>query len=237
MRILYVFPHPDDESYGPAPAMHKQRCQGHEVHLLTLTRGGATRQRHKYGYTIEEMGAVRYQEMQCVAEVLDLSGLNVLDLPDSGLKELDPRAIEAVVGDEIARIHPQVVVTYAVHGISGFHDHLVTHAVVKRAYVELAARTADLRRLAFYTITEAQAEQSSHFHLSGSKPEDIDCVVEVSKEDVERTQRALDCYVTYQEQIERSGIREMIGERSFFELYGEDYEPPLDDLFADLRSD
>ena len=54
MRILYVFPHPDDESYGPGHAMHKQRRQGHEVYLLTLTRGGATRQRLKYGYTIEQ---------------------------------------------------------------------------------------------------------------------------------------------------------------------------------------
>ena len=235
MRILYVFPHPDDESYGPAPVMYQQRRQGHEVHLLTLTRGGATRQRHKYGYTIEEMGAVRYREMQCVTEVLGLSGLNVLDLPDSGLKEMDPRAIEAVVGDEIARLQPHVVVTYAVHGISGFHDHLVTHAVVKRAYVELVERVSYLRRLAFYTITEARAEQSPHFHLNGSARKEIDCVVELSKEDVERTQRALDCYVTYQEPIERSGIREMIGERSFFELYGEDHDPPLDDLLAGLR--
>jgi LmbE family N-acetylglucosaminyl deacetylase len=217
--------------------MHKQRREGHEVHLLTLTRGGATRQRHKFGYTIEEMGAVRYQEMQCVAEVLDLSGLTVLDLPDSGLKELDPRTIESAVGDEVARLHSQVVVTYAVHGISGFHDHLVTHAAVKRVYVELAEQAGYLGRLAFYTITEAQAEQSPHYHLSGSTPEEIDCVIDVSEEDVARTQRALDCYVTYQEQIERSGIRDMVSQHSCFELYGEAHDPPLSGLFGGLRSD
>ena len=49
MRILYIYPHPDDESFGPAGVMAKQRREGHEVHLLTLTRGGATRQRHRYG--------------------------------------------------------------------------------------------------------------------------------------------------------------------------------------------
>ncbi len=63
MKILYIFPHPDDESFGPARAMSKQRRQGHEVYLLTLTRGGATKQRFKYGYSIEEMGEVRYREM------------------------------------------------------------------------------------------------------------------------------------------------------------------------------
>ena len=128
MRILYIYPHPDDESFGPAHVMHKQRRQGHEVHLLTLTRGGATRQRHKLGYTIEQMGAIRHEEMKTVARVLDLSSLTVLDLPDSGLKELDPRDIETVIREHVETLKPHVIVSYPVHGISGFHDHLVTHA-------------------------------------------------------------------------------------------------------------
>jgi LmbE family N-acetylglucosaminyl deacetylase len=235
MRILYVFPHPDDESYGPARAMCKQRREGHDVYLLTLTKGGATRQRHKYGYSIEEMGNVRYQEMQCVAQVLDLSGMHVLDLPDSGLKEMDPRAIEAPIRDEIARLQPDVIVTYAVHGISGFHDHLVAHAAVKHAYVEIKEHVPTVQRLAFYTITEAEAAQSPHFDLNGSQAAEIDCIVDVAAEDIAHTQRALDCYVTYQDQVERSGIRDMIGEQVVFEIYQEDHDPPLSDLFAGLR--
>ena len=58
MRVLYIFPHPDDESYGPAVAISRQRRQGHEVYLLSLTKGGATKQRFKYGYSVAEMGEV-----------------------------------------------------------------------------------------------------------------------------------------------------------------------------------
>jgi N-acetylglucosamine malate deacetylase 2 len=83
------------------------------------------------------MGEVRYEEMLEVKKVLNLSGMTVLDLPDSGLKEMDPRDIELVIKDEIEKIKPEVVVTYPVHGISGFHDHLISHGVVKRVYVEL----------------------------------------------------------------------------------------------------
>ncbi len=230
MRILYVFPHPDDESFGPAHAMSWQRRQGHEVYLLTLTRGGATRQRHKYGYSIAEMGEVRYREMQCVAQVLDLSGMTVLDLPDDRLKEIDPRDVEAAVQREIERRQPHVVVTYAVHGISGFHDHLVTHAAVKRAYVEIADRVPTLERLAFYTITEADAASISHFHLSGSKADEIDCVLEVDPVDVERARQALDCYVTYQETIAQTGIKDQIHSPVVFELFGERHDPPLTDI-------
>lgn len=90
MKILYIFPHPDDESFGPAQVMSKQRRDGHDVYLLTLTKGGATKQRHKFGYSVEEMGEIRYKEMLDVEKVLNLSGMNVLDLPDSSLRKWTP---------------------------------------------------------------------------------------------------------------------------------------------------
>lgn len=234
MRVLYVFPHPDDESYGPAPVMSYQRRHGHQVFLLTLTRGGATRQRHRYGYSIAEMGQARAKEMECVARMLDLSGLTVLDLPDSGLKALDPREIERPIGAEIQRLQPQVVVTYAVYGVSGFEDHLVTHAVVKRAYVELAEKVSFLRRLAFYTIPQEAAAASPHFPLRGTAAEEIGCRMTVDEADVERTQQALDCYVTYQQVIAESGIRDMVSRQAVFEIFRERHDPPLDDLLAGL---
>ncbi|WP_243664337.1 PIG-L family deacetylase, partial [Rhodothermus marinus] len=129
----------------------RQRREGHAVHLLTLTRGEATRQRHHHGYSKPEMGRVRFEEMQCVAEVLGLSSLEVLDFPDGELAELDPRVLEDVVARAIERHRPDVVVTYPVHGISGHPDHLVTHAVVKRVGCALRERLGVPRRLAFFS--------------------------------------------------------------------------------------
>lgn len=134
--------------------MARQRRQGHAVHLLTLTRGEATRQRHHYGYDKSEMGQVRLEEMQGVARVLGLSSLEVLNFPDGGLAELDPRVLEAVVARAVKRHRPDVVVTYPVHGISGHPDHLVTHAIVKRVCCVLRERMALPRRLAFFTLPE-----------------------------------------------------------------------------------
>ena len=233
MRVLYIFAHPDDESFGPAAAMFQQRRQGHEVHLLTLTRGGATRERAKYGYSIDEMGAVRYREMLDVAQALDLSGMAVLDLPDSGLKEMDPRDIEQVVAAEIERLQPHVIVTDAVHGVSGFHDHLVTHAAVKRAYVDLRERAPYLKRLAFHTITEQTAQQLNPC-FGWSKPHEIDVAFDLDDVDLEAKHRALDCYVTYQDVIERYGIKRHVIRQATFEVYQEAHDPPLDDLFAGL---
>ncbi len=234
MNILYIYPHPDDESFGPAQVMSCQKRQGHEVHLLTLTRGGATKQRHKYGYSVEEMGKIRNMEMFSVERVLNLSGMTVLDLPDSGLKEMDPREIERIVERHIETIQPQVVVTYPVHGISGFHDHLITHAVVKRVFAGMKERCAWLRRLAFVTLREEDALKSPHFRLSCSTPDEIDCIVTVEKCDVANNLKALDCYATFQETIEKSGIRNMVGFQAVFEIFQENHTPPLTDLFEGL---
>jgi LmbE family N-acetylglucosaminyl deacetylase len=230
MKILYIFPHPDDESFGPAPAIAAQKRAGHEVYLLTLTKGEATKQRHRLGVSKEEMGKIRFKEMQCVEQVLQLNNMTVLDLPDSGLKELDPREIEDIIKEHIKGIKPDVLVTYAVHGISGFEDHLVQHAVVKRLYCQMRDEGHDyLKRLAFFTHY-SEEEVESKFSLSSSKLEEIDCWVQVNEGDMRKFHQALDCYETYQQTIEESGVKDSVSERVPFEFFQEDFDPPVERL-------
>jgi LmbE family N-acetylglucosaminyl deacetylase len=233
MRILYIFPHPDDESFGPAPVIHKQVEDGHSVFLLTLTRGGATKVRHRLGLSVPQMGEVRYREMLQVAKVLELTGMTVLDLPDSRLAEMDPRALETIVMDHIHQIRPQLIVSYPVHGVSGFHDHLVTHAIVKRVFLQMRDNGSDyLKRLAFLTIPNQVTEpmQAGKFWMKQSDPDVIDCEILLNEKDLEVFKAALSCYETYRETIEKSGVLQAIGDRVHFEIYGEDHKPPLQDL-------
>jgi len=230
MKILYVFPHPDDESFGPAPAIAAQLRRGDEVYLLTLTKGEATKERFRLGISKDEMGTIRFKEMQCVEQKLGLTGMEVLDLPDSGLKELDPKVIEDVICEHIHHIKPDVLVTYAVHGISGFEDHLVSHAVVKSTYCNLKrAGEAYPRRLAFFTHF-SEEEGTGKFRLSSSREEEIDCWVEADEHDYQKFLDALDCYETYQQVIEDSNVKEDVGRRVPFEIFREDFDPPLDSL-------
>jgi|AntRauTorcE11897_2_1112592.scaffolds.fasta_scaffold05701_2 LmbE family N-acetylglucosaminyl deacetylase len=234
MKILYIFPHPDDESFGPAPAIAAQKRAGHEVYLLTLTKGEATKQRHRLEVSKEEMGEIRFKEMQCVEKVLNLDGMTVLDLPDSGLKEMDPREIEAVINDYITQIKPDVLVTYAVHGVSGFEDHLVQHAVAKRVYCEMKDNGSDyLKRLAFFTHY-SEKEVESKFNLKSSDLEEIDCWVETTDADMQKFYEALDCYETYQQVIEDSGVKDAVGGKVPFEFFQENYDSPVGSVTEEL---
>lgn len=233
MRFLYIFPHPDDESFGPATAMHHQLQDGHEVHLLTLTRGEATKMRFELDLDKEAMGELRYKEMLNVERTLGLSSMKVLSFPDSGLKEEDPRLLENAVMDEVRRLRPNVLVTYPVHGISGFHDHLVTHAVVKRAYLQLLEEEGiPLERLAFYTIRDRGGDpfDGEGFPVHQSKEEEIDCILPLNEADLQAFRDALDCYESYRKTIERSGVKESMGDEALFEIYGENTKKPYRDL-------
>lgn len=231
--LLYIFPHPDDECFGPAPALARQRAQGHDVHVLTLTRGEATQQRHRLGLSKEEMGATRFGEMQNVAAALNLSSLKVLDLPDGELANLSPLTVEDAIRPHLVRIQPDVVVTYAVHGVSGHPDHLVTHAVVKRVVCEAVANNGiPVQRLAFFTLSEDAPDRPDHLR---SSPDDaIDCVVPVEDKDLDTARAALHCYETYMPVIEEHRPLESVRNGVCFECFREAPTPRLTDLTAHL---
>ncbi|MFO7845281.1 MAG: PIG-L family deacetylase [Balneolaceae bacterium] len=229
-KILYIFPHPDDESFGPAPAISAQLGQGHEVYLLTLTRGEATKQRHRLGISKEEMGQIRYEEMLCVEKTLGLSGMTVLNLPDSELKHMEPRKIEDSIEEEIKKIEPDVIVTYAVHGVSGFHDHLVCHAVVKNLFCRMKQKGGyHPARLALFTRM-GDTYTKGKFMLSASTDEEIAYIEECSTEDMKAFHNALDCYETYQQVIEDSHVKELTTNQVPFEIFDESYSEPLASL-------
>lgn len=233
--FLYIFPHPDDESFGPAPGIARQRREGHEVHLLTLTRGEATTQRERLGYTKEQMANARYREMQKVASALDLTSLTVLEYPDGQLAELNPLLLEEEIADHIHATAPDVLITYPIHGVSGHPDHLVTHSVTKRVVCSLRADGASTpKRLAFFTLGPPTETSERPDHLQHSPAELIDCTFSVTDADLERARDALDCYETYRPVIEEHQPLQAVREEISYELFGESYDPPLPTLLESL---
>ena len=63
-----------------------------------------------------------------------------------------------------------------------------------------------------------------------STEQEIDCIVTVSEEDTAANKNALDCYVTFQETI-NAAMTEARPLEYPFEIFMEDHEPPLTDLF------
>jgi len=228
MKTLYIFPHPDDESFGPAPVIFRQIQQGEEVHLLTLTRGGATKVRFKYGYSIQEMGEVRLQEMQNVKSLLGLTSMTVLDYEDGGMAKMNPLEWEEILMKCIDEIRPDIIVTYPIHGISGHPDHIAIHGIMKRLYCALKLNPDYdfLKRLAFLTLPtpEGMEKQGAHAKVRSTKREDINCEVTLSNEEQEKLKESLFCYKTFLDVIRETGVIQAIGNKVYFEFFNEDVQ-------------
>lgn len=209
--------------------------EGHDVHLLTLTRGGATKQRERLGLSVEEMGAVREREMRAVEAQLGLSSLVVLDMPDGGLVDMDPRVIERAVARRVEEVRPDVIVTYAYHGNSLHPDHLVTHSVVKRVYSVMRSLSAGPRRLALFTLIEGEMAGAAA-HLCGLPPDRIGARIRYTPADRAVAAAALARYETYASQIASHDPLSLVDQSGVaFQLFDEPIPPePLDDLSEGL---
>jgi hypothetical protein len=209
--------------------------EGHDVHLLTLTRGGATKQRERLGLSIEEMGVVREREMRAVEAQLGLTSLVVLDLPDGGLVEMDPRVIERAVAKRAEEVKPDVMVTYAYHGNSLHPDHLVAHAVVKRVYCVMRALTGGPRRLALFTLVEGEMAGAAG-HLRGIPAAQVGARLRYTSADRAVAAAALSRYETYATTIAEHDPLSLVDQSGVaFVLFDEPVpDEPLDDLAVGL---
>lgn len=227
---MYIFPHPDDESFGPAGAIHQQILQGNEVILLTLTKGGATKVRYHLGLSVEEMGLVREKEMHQVQITLGISEMTILDYEDGNLSKLNPLILENEVTKWIKHYQPTVIITYPVHGGSGHHDHITLHHIIKRLYYNRSPELVFWKRLAFFTVIDTEKPM----FLDGGVPrviqtrkEDIAVTIILNDADVNAMKQALLCYKTYQEMVKTTNVIERIGNETHFELADEEFNEIL----------
>ncbi len=151
-RLLFVFPHPDDESFGPGGTIARYGYEGVAVHYACATRG-------EVGPVIpgllkpfehlpddQRLGALREGELRCAAEKLGLTGLHLLGYRDSGMTggadnhdprafiNADPNQVTGQLVKLIRTIQPQVIVTFDPFGGYGHPDHIFAHHRATEAF-------------------------------------------------------------------------------------------------------
>ena len=135
-RVLCVVAHPDDMEYGGSAAVAELTARGVEVAYLLLTAGEAgIRDRAP-----AEVGPLRAREQQAACDVVGVSELTILDLPD-GLVE---HSIETrrLIAHEIRRFRPDAVFTMTWDLEAGWGLNHADHRATGLAVVD-AIRDAD----------------------------------------------------------------------------------------------
>lgn len=136
LKLLAVFPHPDDETLGLGSTLARYSAEGVETYLVCATRGERgwfDSQGPDPG--IQEVGRIREAELRCASEQLGLHEVSFLDYIDGDVDKANAPEIIAKIVPYIRRIQPQVVVTFPPDGAYGHPDHIALAQFTNAALV------------------------------------------------------------------------------------------------------
>jgi LmbE family N-acetylglucosaminyl deacetylase len=125
LKLLAVFPHPDDETLGLGGTLAKYSAEGVETYLVCATRGERGwngPEAHHPGFSA--LGQIREAELRCAAKHLGLHEVSFLGYVDGEVDQAKPQEAIAHIAMHIRRIRPQVVVTFSLEGHYGHPDHI-----------------------------------------------------------------------------------------------------------------
>jgi len=125
LKLLAVFPHPDDETLGMGSTLARYSAEGIETYLVCATRGERgwfDSEGPDPGF--EGVARIREAELRCAAEHLGLHEVCFLDYMDGDVDQAKPQEIISKIVTQIRRIRPQVVVTFSPDGAYGHPDHI-----------------------------------------------------------------------------------------------------------------
>ena len=141
LKLLAIFPHPDDETLGLGSTLARYAAKGVETYLVCATRG----ERGWFDSEgpnpgLEGVAHIREEELRCATENLGLHEVSLLDYIDGEVDQANPEEIIGKIVTHVRRIKPQVVVTFAPDGAYGHPDHIALSQFATGALVCAADR-------------------------------------------------------------------------------------------------
>ncbi|MCL5970681.1 MAG: PIG-L family deacetylase [Patescibacteria group bacterium] len=188
MKVIFVFAHPDDESFSSAGTIAKLTQKGIEVKLITATRGEAGQVGSPPIATPENLGKVREEELRMATKVLGISELYFLDFLDGALKETNLKLISDKILEILNEEKPDAVVTFNEEGGSRHPDHIRVHEATADAFKEYMKDSQKLVRL-YYTasprsfiekLKKSGIMYSSYGEIKGTPDREITTVIDIS---------------------------------------------------------
>ncbi|HXV12772.1 MAG TPA: PIG-L deacetylase family protein [Candidatus Krumholzibacteria bacterium] len=196
-RLLCVFAHPDDESYGPGGTIARCALAGADVFITMFTAGEAGTIGVSKALARDELARLRRAELAAACEALGVREHRVLGAPDGGVASLDPAWAIAEILADIRRFRPQVAITFHRGGVSGHRDHIAVAGFLDRA---IAQAGADGPQASYeWGIPHRRSQLYQRPSLVPLEDHEIAAVVDIDDEAMERK---LDAIRRHQTQIE-----------------------------------
>jgi len=192
MRLLCVFAHPDDESYGPGGTIAAAALAGAEVNVLMFTCGEAGTIGVSKELAAEELCRRRRGELEAACAALGVRAHRIVGAPDRAVAGIDRAAAVGEIVREIESRRPHVLLTFHHRGVSGHPDHVAVAEFTREAFL----RTTAPQRLFEWGLPRAATALYDRPNIVPLEDDEIDAVVVVSAEAMARKIAAIHAHET-----------------------------------------
>ncbi|MEH7417262.1 bacillithiol biosynthesis deacetylase BshB2 [Neobacillus drentensis] len=112
-KILAIYPHPDDESFGKAGSLAIHAMEGAEITLVCATSGQMGRRMGKPFFANREtLWEIREKELKDACDVIGIRDLRMWRMLDKTLQFEDPEELAGRVEAIVKEVRPELVYSY-----------------------------------------------------------------------------------------------------------------------------
>ncbi|TLS35614.1 PIG-L deacetylase family protein [Pseudalkalibacillus caeni] len=198
--ILFVFAHPDDETFTVGGTLTEfAEMQDVQTIVYSATPGDAGKCGNPPICTKEELADVRTDEFKKATGILGVDHAIIGKFQDGKLTSIPVEEIAGEVSKLIAEFHPEVVVTFPPHGLSGHADH---KAIQKATYQAVTGSTNKVEKLYYATFPESVAAKNGNPPFS-DPDENISVAKSFSQQQMDTVRKALLAHRTQHLSVER----------------------------------
>lgn len=159
MYLLFVFAHPDDESFYSGGTIAKLVKERHVVKLITATKGEAGQLGNPPLCAKKELGSVREKELRNAAKILGISEIFFLGFTDGKLESVPIKTLSEKILKIFNTERPDVVITFNKEGGSRHPDHRRMNKVATEAFLSYMKNVKKHVRLYYADIPRSHVKK------------------------------------------------------------------------------
>ena len=184
--IFGIFAHPDDEAFGPSGTLLQETRSGSELHLVTLTLGGAGTNPDN----VPNLAKVREKEWHQAGLLIGATSMHHLGFEDGHLDNLAMIEASQILLKLVQRtirdrpdIHEVEFITMDLNGISGHIDHIVAARTASWVFYQLKNHDSRLTSIRYACLPYDQLPEPNTnwiFMEAGRQKSEVNQVVDTT---------------------------------------------------------
>lgn len=225
MKVIFVFAHPDDESFSSGGTIADLTQKGITVKLITATRGEKGQFGNPPVATRENLGKVREKELREAGKVLGISEIFFLGFKDGNLINTPKKEIVNKILEILEKENPDIVVTFNKEGGSRHPDHMTMSAAATSAFKKYMIKAnkhvklyhAELLRSFVGELKKQGIMYNAYGEIKGTPDFKITTIVDIAKT-IDKKIEALKCHRTQNKDWERF-LKRLKNQKAHFEYF------------------